>query len=452
LHLLYPLSGAGGRLALYEVTREGRLPEAQAVSWIETGFNIADFEADIFDSRRVATIGEDGLKVWTLPGAARLQAGEAISKPTDEYSQTIISSPTLTLPLPDLGRGCKVSFNPVASDILLVAGADGLAIVDIAGAEAKILSDLAAGVAEAEWSLDGSLIAFARSDRKLVLWDPRSKAQAEVAAHDSSRPFKICWIDEEHLVTVGHMAGSTRQVKLSKLSRESGSISISEKGRLALDTSPAILFPHYDADAQLLYLWSKGERSISVLQLSLDPPKPKFGAAPPLFKALPGFQHSTPQLGISFLPKRYCDVKAVELGLSYRLSRTQEIQIVSWKVERKRKEFFQDDVFPPTRDVETPAVSSSEWWSERAPVQLSGLPHIDLHPTGMTPLSQAPPPETTASSLAKAPTQRMMTAKEREDELMNNVFSKAKGRDGEEEMEDTAARKRAPADDDWGDD
>lgn len=452
LHLLYPLSGAGGRLAFHQVTREGRLPEAQAVSWVETGFNIADFEADIFNPRRVATVGEDALKVWTLPEAASLKGSEAINKPTDDYSQTIVTSPDITLSLADLGRGCKVSFNPVASDILLVAGADGLAIVDIADTEAKIPSSLTAAVAEAEWSLDGSLIAFARSDRKLVLWDPRTKVQAEIAAHDSSRPFKICWIDEEHLVSVGHMAGSTRQVKLFKTSRGSGSITISEKGRLALDTSPAILFPHYDADAELLYLWSKGERSISVLQVSLDPPKPKFGAAPPLFKVLPAFQHSTPQLGISFLPKRYCNVKAVEVGLSYRLSRTQEIQIVSWKVERKRKEFFQDDVFPPTRDVETPAASASEWWGERAPVKLSNLPHIDLHPTGMTPLSQAPAPEAAVSSLAKAPTQRMMTAKEREDELMNNVFSKAKGRDGEEELEDTAARKRAPADDDWGDD
>ncbi|PWN23707.1 DUF1900-domain-containing protein [Microstroma glucosiphilum] len=452
LHLLYPLSGAGGRLAFHQVMREGRLPEAQAISWVETANNIADFEADIFNPRRVATIGEDGLKMWLLPEAPRLQAGQAVSKPTDEYSQTIVSSPTFTLPLPDLGRGCKVSFNPIASDVLVVAGADGLAILDTAAAEAKILSELAAGVAEAEWSLDGSLIAFARSDRRLVLWDPRTQVQAEIAAHDSSRPFKICWIDEEHLVTVGHMAGSTRQVKLFKLSRGPDSITISEKGRLALDTSPAILFPHYDADAQLLYLWSKGERSISVLQVSLDPPKPKFGVAAPLFKALPAFQHSTPQLGISFLPKRYCDVKAVEVGLSYRLSRTQEIQIVSWKVERKRKDFFQDDVFPATRDVETPVVSASEWWSERAPVKMSELPHIDLHPIGMTPLSQAPPPETTVSSLAKAPTQRMMTAKERDDELMNNVFSKAKDRDAEEEMEDTAARKRAPADDDWGDD
>lgn len=459
-HLVYPLAGPGGRLAFHEIVREGRLPEAKDVSWIETGGKISDFEADPFNWSRVATVGgEEEVKLWRLPKAASLQPGGADSKAEGEYQQSILGQPEARVSVSStVGRAGRIAFHPTASDVALVAGQDGLAVVDLqASQDAFFLSAPTAG--EAEWSPLGSLVAFARADRKLVVWSPRQgECQAEIAAHESLRPFKIAWLDEDHLVTVGHASGSTRQAKLFKVTRSDGSdqsLQLKEEGRLSLDTSPAILFPHYDADAQLLYLWSKGERSITPLHISLNAPKPKFGSAPPLFKLLPAFQHGTPQVGLSFLPKRYCNVGDVEVDVTYRLSRTNEIHRVSWRVERKRKEFFQDDVFPATRDVEQPLFTAQEWiqGSSSSSFDAAKVLYLDLQPAGMTPLSQAPAAEVRSSDLGKGPTKRMLSAKEKEEELMSNVFSKAKEGGEEDEVEDTAARRRAPTnDDDWGDD
>ncbi|PWN30480.1 DUF1900-domain-containing protein [Jaminaea rosea] len=450
-HLLYPLAGPGGRLAFHELARAGRMPEAKDISWIETGGKVFDFTSDPFDSRRVVTMADDGVKVWRLP---------AEPGPDSEYEQRVVTTAEATVALPnELGRGSNVAFHPTASDVLLVAGSEGLCIIDLSSSSIiqKLGDTSVAG--EAEWSPNGSLVAFARStDRKLVIWNPHTAAVAEVAAHDSPRPFKIAWVDESHVATVGHTFGSMRQVKLFSLSDD---FQLQESSKLGLDTSPAILFPHYDPDAALLYLWSKGERSISVLHVMPPSSSATQSQGGPVFKLLSGaFQHSHPQIGVSFLPKRYADVREVEVAVSYRLSKNNEVQRVGWRVERKRKEFFQDDVFPPTVDVEQPLLSAAEWAEGREPP--ASRPVIDLCPAGMKPLSAAPPPEPTGkSTLPKQPTQRILDEKEREEQLMSGVFARAKvgaseagGNNGdpEDELEQTAARKRAPVSDDWGDD
>lgn len=459
-HLLYPLAGPGGRLAFFEIARAGRLPEAKDASWIETGVKVADFAVDPFDSCRVVTVSEDGITTWTLPKAHENlphfnedKSGNSSGKTLPDYEQRVISESNEKVALSGrVGRASRACFHPAVKDVVLVAGSDGLAVLDLSASPPAVVQALpdVPTAGEVEWSSEGSLAAFARSsDRKLVVWNTRKGDQTDTAAHDSPRPFKIVWIDERRLVTVGHAAGSMRQVKLFEVASD---LSLKEVGRLNLDTSPALLFPHYDADACLLYLWSKGERSISALHVSLNAPKPKFGSPPPLFKPLPAFQHGQPQLGVSLLPKRYCDVREVEVDLCYRLSRNNEIQRISWRVERKRKEFFQDDVFSPTLDTETPALSAQEWLDGQE-VPTSERRRIDLRPAGMEPLSTAPPPEPTIKSdLPKHATQRERTDKEKADELMNNVFAKAKKADEQEEIEETAARRRAPADDDWGDD
>ncbi|CAO1629952.1 unnamed protein product [Sympodiomycopsis kandeliae] len=447
-HLLYQLSGPGGRLAFHEITRQGRLPEAKDISWIETGGKVLDFAYDRFDPTRILTVGEDGLKIWRLPSAeSSLPVGGGdVSSPSSDYEQKIITEAEKSVQLPQVGRASKISLHPTAKDVALVAGPEGLVVLDN---NLQVKKELQLQTAnEAEWSPDGSLVAFAHSSgKKLLVWNPLQDSDpVEIAAHDSSRPFKICWTDESHLVTVGHMAGSMRQVKL--FSVDSSDLSIKELGRSSLDTSPAVLFPTYDRDTSILYLWSKGERSVSSLHLTLGAPAPKFGSTPSLFKPLPSFQHSTPQIGISFLPKRYVNVKEVEVSLGYRLTKSNEIQKVSWKVQRKRMEYFQNDVYPATIDVETPLFDSFNTWSSHTGE--TSQQYLNLQPKEMQPLSSAPVP--TAAPKQKVETgRRFMTEKEREDELMDSVFAKVKNKDEEEEMEDTAARRRAPDDDDWDD-
>jgi len=49
-------------------------------------------------------------------------------------------------------------------------------------------------------------------------------------------------------------------------------------------------------------------------------------------------------------------------------------------------EFFQDDLFPPTRDTKTAVLTASEWFGGKSKNPTT----VDLQPSGMELLSQAP--------------------------------------------------------------
>lgn len=78
---------------------------------------------------------------------------------------------------------------------------------------------------------------------------------------------------------------------------------------------------------------------------------------------------------------------------------------------------------------------------------------INLCPRDVSPLSLAPPVEVSKSSLLKGPTKLWKTDDERREELMSDVLAKEKRAEKEEEqLENMAAKRRAPADNDWGED
>lgn len=159
------------------------------------------------------------------------------------------------------------------------------------------------------WSPDGTFVALACKDKKLRVLAPRNVSSlAEVGAHDSLRSFRVQWLDNEHIASVGFTTGSSRQLKLFKLTNSGGALTLSEVSRLGLDVSPAVLFPHYDPDTNVLFVYSKGERSVSAFEIHLEDKQP--------FLALPSFQHSQAQLGMAFLNKRHVDVRKVEIAIS----------------------------------------------------------------------------------------------------------------------------------------
>lgn len=169
---------------------------------------------------------------------------------------------------------------------------------------------------------------------------------AEMARCSGPRSFRIVWLDGNHIVTVGHGPGSSRQLKLFAIDFLS-SASLSEVSRCPLDVSPALLFPHWDADTCILYLWSKGERIVHAYEIHPDQQQQqqqqrsdRAGLAvaagqQQTWLQLPQFQHGEAQLGLDWLGKDSVDVKTVEVATSIRLCRT-EAQRVGWKITRSR--------------------------------------------------------------------------------------------------------------------
>lgn len=176
---------------------------------------------------------------------------------------------------------------------------------------------------------------------------------------------QLVWISETQLLSVGHAAGSTRQLRFYSIEGDA----LRAGASLSLDVSPAVLFPHYDPDTSILWLWCKG--SSTVLSFDVQPANVRQP-----FVQLPPFTVGSLQNGIAFLPKTDVDVRSVEVLRALRLT-TREVQEVSWKVPRRHTERFQDDVYPPTRGL--PAGTPEEWLAG----EISESSCIDLRPTGM---------------------------------------------------------------------
>lgn len=216
--------------------------------------------------------------------------------------------------------------------------------------------------------------------------DPRKPDSAtEGASHDSPRPVHPIWLDDSHLLTTGFSKAASREVQIFRVD----SNEIRPVAKKTLEVSPAALFPHYDRDTGILFLHSKGERICQSFEIRLE-------QSPPTLAKLPAYEHGTLQLSMDFLPKQHCDTSAVEVAVAYRLTE-HTIQRVGFCIPRARVELFQDDVYPPTRDVERPAMSIEEWMAGENKVH----PAINLNKEQRPLLSDAPAPKATVSTRNK---------------------------------------------------
>lgn len=367
--IVLPLSGPGGRLALHNVGQGGRLPAP--LPEVSCGSVLGDFTLDRFDARRVITTSEDGkVRVWDVPQTEELGS---------------LDSPSKTIEIAGAARLGELAVHPSVKGLLALAPADAegqlhlLDLDDAADKPASSFSVPGGGVFALAWSPDGRLLVTANRDKELRIIDPRAqRASAQVlaqsAAHATSRSFRAIWLSNSCVASVGHGAGSTRELLVFTYDSNDGTLK--KVASQALDVSPAVLFPHWDADTGVLWLWSKGERSISAFEIILT--SSGAPAAKDAIQALPAFQHSQPQLGLSFGRKADVDVKNVEIATSLRLSRG-ELQEVSWRIPRARAEFFQDDIFVPTA-ADEPRVEAKSWLegNDGPEARL-----VDLCPTGM---------------------------------------------------------------------
>ncbi|GFS07500.1 coronin [Elysia marginata] len=116
---------------------------------------------------------------------------------------------------------------------------------------------------------------------------------------------------------------------------------------------------------------SQGDRIINTYEVSEEEPH--------LFACAP-FKMETALQGVSFLPKRVCDVRAVEVARAWRLT-DHSVEGLTFTVPRVKMEFFQDDLYPPTQVTWKPTMTAAEW--------LSGSNRqaetISLRPPDMTP-------------------------------------------------------------------
>ena len=226
-----------------------------------------------------------------------------------------------------------MAFHPSAKDLVVVAtndaGSASIRLFDLATSTESLVTGLeASGVFNFAFAPNGSRLAAATKDGKIVVLDPRDKSTRRSGkAHDSPRSFQIAWIDETHLLSVGFSRGSQRRINIYCIPSDS-SAAIEMTHSLLIDVSPSVLFPVYDPDTSILHVWGKGERQIQAYEVHPD------HATEPIAK-LPSYTAGTPQLGLAFFSKRLVDVKKVEVAKALRLT-AKTIEEVTFTIPRNK--------------------------------------------------------------------------------------------------------------------
>ncbi|OXB39193.1 actin cross-linking [Cryptococcus neoformans] len=421
----FPIQGTGGRLCVHPLKKKGRVAVG-GEGYLTTGVGIVDFDAELGDEKRVAVAGEDGaVRVW---------------KVDEDGVQGVGPQPGQVLHGKNIDKFSQILFHPMARDLLVGVTNDyGQAHIrfwDISkGKEVKVVDVPAPSVYRLAFSPAGDKVAVGTKDGRLVVFDPRNpEVVSSGKAHDSPRSFQISWIDDNHIVSVGFSRGSQRKILLYRLPSSAGG-GITTVSSVTIDVSPSVLFPVYDPDTSILYVWGKGERVIQAYEVHPENDRE------PIAK-LPGFTGDSPQIATMFLPKRMVDMKKVEVAKALRLT-AKTLEEVSFTIPRNKPDFFQDDIYVPTKNIETPSLTASEWLDGKDVAQEI----IDLKPEGMTPLSLAPKADTTARKKF-VPAKNVMSEEEKKKKEMDALFAKAKMDESSSDEEETTTG-LDPPDDDW---
>lgn len=359
-----PLSGAGGKIAIFELSKPGKLPDGVIPSLVN-GSSIMDFQWDPFNSRRLAVACDDGMvKLWTIPEGG-------LTEPTNEPFQEFVAHSD---------KIYSLRYHPVAKNVCLTASYDmTVKLWDLDTLTGMIcLKGHTDQIFSVAWSPCGVYIATVCKDSRVRIYNPR-KSDAPIAEGPGpvgTRGARLTWaLEGEYLVVTGFDKVSERQISLYHTKDLSAPVTTT-----GLDVAPAILIPFYDEDSSTLLVTGKGDSTIYAFEVTDEVPY-----------ICPLSHHRCTSLhqGLSFLPKNQCDVTIVEFAKAFRLTNN-AVEPLSFTVPRIKSELFQDDLFPPTRVTWLPTMSSGEWFAGKD----KQVPRISLQPEGMESLSSQQPQHT----------------------------------------------------------
>lgn len=353
-----PLSGPGGKIAIFELSRPGRLPDGVIPSFVN-GSNIMDFQWDPFDAKRLAVACDDGIvKIWRVP------ADGGLTEPTNTPEKELTAH---------LDKIYFIRFHPLAQDVLLTASYDmTVKLWDLnTMSEKLLLTGHTDQIFDFAWSPCGKLGASVCKDGKIRVYNPR-KSETPIREGNGpvgTRGARITWaLEGQYIVCTGFDKVSERQISVYHAQKLQAPLNT-----IGLDVSPSILIPYYDEDSSTLFVTGKGDSTIYCFEITDEEP---------FVCPLSHHRCSTLHQGLSFLTKNHCDVASVEFSKAYRLTNT-TIEPLSFTVPRIKNELFQDDLFPPTRVTWLPTLSADDWFASND----KKAAKISLQPAGMEALS-----------------------------------------------------------------
>ncbi|KAM9556828.1 coronin-7-like isoform 2-T2 [Guaruba guarouba] len=381
------------------LSKPGRLPDA-AIPTIQNSVAVTDLTWDPFDPQRLAVAGEDAkIRLWRIPQGGlqeTLQEPEAVLQ---GHTEKIYS----------------IRFHPMASDLLVSSSYDmTVRIWELStGREALCLQGHTDQIFSLAWSPDGKKLATVSKDGRLRLYEPRRSPlpQQEGPGPEGARGARLVWVcGGDYLLVSGFDSRSERRILLYQAQAlPKGPLSV-----LGLDVAPSTLLPFYDEDTSVVFLTGKGDTRVFLYEVTPEPP---------YFLECNSFTSSEPHKGFIFLPKTVCEVREVEFARALRLGQS-TLEPVAFHVPRVKKDYFQDDIYPPTRVWWEPALSASAWLSGEDGQQR----RASLQPTDMTPVSQAPK-EAPARKFVPAAVYLEKSDEQKKEELLSAMVARLGNRE-----------------------
>ncbi|MES1909771.1 MAG: hypothetical protein MHM6MM_002464 [Cercozoa sp. M6MM] len=326
--------GGGGPVIIQRFDQPGRLSINHPTLNVHRA-KVLDMAFHPFIGNMIATGGEDcAVKVSQFPSTGL----------TEHVTEAAVTCKGHTK------KVMFVKFNPTANSVLSSASFDRTIKLWDIEKQAEMLSygDFGDMIQSYEFSDDGSQIFASCKDKKVRLYDPRQAEAVQIAdSFSGTKSARVFHCGAQNLVgAVGFTRTSQRRIKFWDPRNLSGG----PVRTVDLDQSASVLLPFYDNDLSILYLAGKGGGDIRYFEVDSTG-----------VYHLANFRSSTPQKGLTWIPKRACDTTHCEIARFLRLTRD-TVAPVSMRVPRKTgADIFQDDIFPDTY-AGVPSMTAEEYF------------------------------------------------------------------------------------------
>jgi len=331
------LERSGGAFLVLPAEKTGRIDQNHPKYYGHKG-RILDLQFNPFNANVIASAGEDSrIKIWKLPE-------EEITEDVTECTIDLI------------GHRKKVGiiqWHPTANNVLASAGFDlDIILWDVEnGSPVNVISCHGDVINSMCWNFNGSMLATSCKDKLARVIDPRTTNEEErvvhsFSAHEGSKPFRVHFVDDKRIVTVGTKKTSDREIALWNTTDLTEPIT-----RHELDQGSGNMLSMYDSTLNLLYAAAKGDCNIKYFEISKESPYVHY---------LSQYQAATSQRGFGLLPKRALSVNKCEVFRLYKLDSKGLVEPVSMVVPRK-SDCFQQDIYPNVPG-DSPALQAGQWF------------------------------------------------------------------------------------------
>jgi coronin-7 len=242
-----PLSGSGGKIAVFELSKPGKLPDG-VIPTLVNGSNIMDFQWNPFNAKELIVACDDGsVKIWEIPEGGLKESTNTPDREFNAHNEKIQF----------------MKFHPLARDVLLTASYDmTMKLWNLKTLELQItLKGHSEQIFGFSWSSCGKFGATVSRDQKIRIYEPRKSEmpiKEGVGGPVGTRGARIMFaLDDEFIVVTGFDKASERQIYIFKTNNLNTAI-----GMVGLDVSPAILVPFYDEDSSTIFVTGRGDTTI----------------------------------------------------------------------------------------------------------------------------------------------------------------------------------------------